>query len=121
MTRATNEFGPGFDMGEFDPVLVTTVEQVTAWLGNPNLDADLIESAWLAAEAYVRERTTWDTAGSPPDSLVQAVDLLTARYLARRNSPDGMVGLGDLGPAQVPFSDIDVERLLNPWRIIAVA
>lgn len=121
MTHPTNEFSPAFDMGEFDPVLVTTAEQVTAWLGSPNLDPNLITEAWLAAEAYVRERTLWDTTGTPPDSLVQAVDLLSARYLARRNSPDGIVGLGDLGPAQVPFSDIDVERLINPWRFFPVA
>lgn len=119
--RPTNEFSADFDPAAFDPPLITTLDQVTAWLGKPNLDQALIGDAWLAAEAYVAERTQRDTAMTASDSLVQAVDLLTARYLARRNSPDGMVGLGDLGPAQVPFSDIDVERLINPWRFFPVA
>lgn len=119
--RPTNEFDASFDPTAFDPALITSLEQVTAWLGDPKLSADVIADAWLAAEAYVANRTEWDARLTPPADLVQAVDLLTARYLARRNSPDGMVGLGDLGPAQVPYSDADVERLLNPWRFFAVA
>lgn len=89
-------------------------------MGNPNLEAGLVGDAWLAAESYVGERTA-PPDGYVPDDLVMAVNLLTARYLARRNSPDGMVGLGDLGPARVPYSDTDVERLLNPWRVFPVA
>lgn len=107
--------------------MITTIEQVTRWLGNPALDPDLVDDAWFAAEAYVGNRTEWpdtDEDGNPipaPDDLVQAVDLLTARYLQRRHSPDGMLGLGELGAIQVAFSDVDVEKLLNPWRIIAIA
>lgn len=119
--RPTNEFSVDFDPAAFDPALITTLEQVTGWLGNPNLPADLIAEAWLAGEAYVAGRTHRDPALTPPSDLVLAVDLLTARYLARRNSPDGMVGLGDLGPAHVAYTDADVERLLNPWRFFAVA
>lgn len=107
-------FGSGFDGGT-----ITTPEQVTRWLGNPNIDPALITDAWKAAEAYVGERVMWD--GTPPDSLVLAVDMQTARYLERRNSPSGIVGMGDLGPAQVPFSDIDVERAMNPHRFFPVA
>lgn len=120
MTVTVNEFSSAFSTA-FDQRMITTLEQVKAWLGSPNLDEGLIADAWLAAEAYVQERTQYDWLLNVPDSLVQAVDLLTARYLARRNSPDGMVGLGDLGPAQVPYSDIDVERLINPWRFFPVA
>lgn len=115
-----DEFSAAFSPA-FDPVMITTVEQVTQWLGAPTLDPALIKQAWLSAEAYVGNRTDWDITGQPDDDLVLAVDLSAARYLQRRNSPDGIVGLGDLGPAQVPYSDVDVERLINPWRIIAVA
>lgn len=119
--RPTNEFSVDFDQGEFDPLTITSLDAVKAWIGNPNLPDELVAEAWLAAERYVDERTDWDKTLTPPDDLVLAVDLLTARYLARRNSPDGMVGLGDLGPAQVMYTDADVERLLNPWRFFPVA
>jgi hypothetical protein len=108
-------------------IMITTIEQVTRWLGNPPVDPELINDAWSAAEGYVSSRTEWpdvDADGKPlaaPSDLIQAVDLLTARYLQRRHSPDGMLGLGELGAIQVAFSDVDVEKALNPWRIIAVA
>ena len=107
--------------------MITDSDQVRRWLGNPPIPDDLLDDAWLGAEAYVGNRTEYPTVddnGDPlaaPDDLVTAVDLLTARYLQRRNSPDGMLGLGELGAIQVAFSDVDVEKLLNPWRIIAVA
>lgn len=111
---------------------ISTQEQVLAWLGNPKLDEDLVVDCWQAAEAYVDARVMWepvdvitDDDGNEievaPADLVQAVNILTARYLARRNTPDGMVGLGELGAVQVPYTDADVERLLNPWRYFPVA
>lgn len=107
--------------------MITTKEAVRDWLGSPtNLDDAVLTSAWQAAEAYVGNRCSWegqdaDPAVPAPADLVQAVNLLTARYLDRRNSPNGLVGFGDLGAARVPSGDIDVERLMNPWRDIAVA
>lgn len=107
--------------------MITTKESVKTWLGNPpKLDDAVLTDAWNAAEAYVAGRCSWegqdvDPPVPAPADLVQAVNLLTARYLARRNTPDGLVGLGELGAAQVSFSDVDVERLMNPWRFFTVA
>lgn len=99
--------------------MITDLEAVKAWLG-AHPDPDQVRTAWEAAEAYVAQRTHVDDERVPGD-LVQAVYLLTARYLARRNSPEGFVGLGDLGPARLPVSDRDVERLIDPWRRFPVA
>lgn len=98
--------------------MITTLEAVVTWVGTKNNET-LVKTAWEAAEAYIGERTEYE--GDPPAGLVQAVNLLTARYLARRNSPDGVVGMGDLGPARVPLIDRDVERLMDPWRAFPVA
>lgn len=98
--------------------------KVRAWVDAPRISEDLFDAAWAAAERYVSERVTLPEGmpeGGGPADLVQAVNLLTARYLARRNSPDGMVGMGELGPARVTIADRDVERLIDPWRSIAVA
>lgn len=115
-----NEFSAAFSSA-FDAFTITTPGDVSVWLGG-RVDPVLLDDAWRAAEAYVQERTmNPDESGLPDENRVMAVNLLTARYLQRRNSPDGIVGMGDLGPARVPFSDIDVERLLNPSRFFPVA
>lgn len=86
--------------------------------GEPGLDQVL--SAWAAAEAYVADRCEWPE-DHPPAVLGQAVELLTRRYLARRNSPDGLVGSGEYGPVRVTTVDRDVERLIFPWRRMVLA
>jgi hypothetical protein len=107
--------------------MITDFDAVKTWLGDPVIPDDVIMAAYQAADFYVAGRTeypTEDPDGLPldvPDDLVLAVNLLTARYLARRNSPDGIVGLGDLGPANVPVIDRDPERLMDPWRFFPVA
>lgn len=110
---------------------VTTVEVATAWVGRlakPAVPAaDDVEAAYNAAEEWVRDRCRWakdvDTEADPPeewppapDALVQAVLLLTARYLQRRLSPDGLVGMGELGMMRVSSIDRDVESLTRPFR-----
>ena len=50
-----------------------------------------------------------------PDELVQAVVLLTARYLARANSVEGLVSMGDQA-AYLPSQDRDVASLIEPYR-----
>lgn len=57
--------------------------------------------------------------------LVDAIFLRTQRLTARRNSPEGVVGLagadGDFVGARVPAYDADVAALEAPYRIITVA
>lgn len=50
------------------------------------------------------------------DRLVEGTLLLASRLYARRNSPDGLVAMGDLGSASVPGFDADVERMLGIGR-----
>lgn len=97
--------------------MITDPDRVKAWVGAERVPADVFDDAWGAAERYVTDRVSPrpDDETTPPADLVLAVNLLTSRYLARRNSPDGMVGLGDLGTVQVPFADADVKRLLAPY------
>lgn len=46
-----------------------------------------------------------------------AVKLLTARLLARHNSPDGLAAGGsDLGPVRVTSVDRDVMALIAPYK-----
>lgn len=107
---------------------ITTVEIVTGWLRSNrvagSLGDDQIETAYAAAEDYVGRRVRWvitepavgDTYPDAPNDLVLAVCLQTARYLARRNSPDGFVGTDDMGPVRVGGRDYDVAGLMAPYR-----
>lgn len=104
---------------------ITTPERVKVWLGG-TWPEGVFSDAYKAAESYVGTRVRYPTEPDPltgvvppvPDALVLAVNLLTARYLARRNSPNGLVGLGDLGAVPVPGTDIDVKTLIAPWRVV---
>jgi hypothetical protein len=97
-------------------VPVTTEQAALAPLGAgvAGLDAAVKTSAYEAAEAYVAARCRW--VAPAPAALVQAVSLLTARYLERRNSPSGVLGGGDFGVVRVSGSDRDVDALLAPYR-----
>ena len=103
--------------------MITDKAKVRASVGAEKVPDDVFTEKWEAAEGYVADRVTYPTTNDageeipPPAALVEAVVLLTARFIARRNSPDGFVGLGDLGVAQVPVSDRDVNRLIAPWRV----
>ena len=72
----------------------------------PALDA---ANAWVKARCRVPDPA--------PGDLVKAVELLTARYLARENSPDGFVGMQETGgPVYIGRADRDVESLVAPYR-----
>jgi hypothetical protein len=82
-------------------------------------DQTLVAESWAAADAWVAARIRFRPAQpgvDVPGDLVKAVSLLTARYLARRNSPDGFIGMGEFGPARVPINDRDVNSLIAPYR-----
>lgn len=68
-----------------------------------------------AAEAYIRRVCRVPEGGAPAD-LVQAVHLMVARYLARRNSPDGTLGMSEFGVGRISAVDRDIEQLLGPHR-----
>lgn len=86
-------------------------------------EADL-RRALAAANGWVTARVR-DFSKTPPEQygflsevpgeLVQAVVLLTARYLARVNSVEGLVSMGDQA-AYLPSQDRDVAALIEPYR-----
>lgn len=99
---------------------IVTEGQLTSWYpGEPEADLTV---AVAAAEDYIRSRCRWPavlsdgTRATPPAALVEAVRILTGRYLARRNTPTGVVGMDDMGAVRLPGSDADVEALIGPWK-----
>ena len=57
----------------------------------------------------------------PPQAAHEAGLLLTNRLMSRRNSPDGVVGVSDMGTATILSYDADITALLSPWTEMVVA
>jgi hypothetical protein len=109
-----------------------TLADLKAFLGleasDTQDDAALQESldAALAAQRQVVAYPC-DGFGDPTftHDLVLAVLLRSQRYVARRNSPEGIVGLsgagGDFVGARIPSYDTDVSHLEGPFLKVVVA
>lgn len=107
-----------------------TLDELKLWLGVPDDQDDvaLQESLDAAIEAQGRVvRYPVDLFGDPTvtSDLREALFLRAQRYVARRSSPEGVIGLslgsGDFIAARVPSFDADVSHLEGPHRILPVA
>ena len=103
------------------------VTDLKSWLGLANDDtADdvVLEESMNAALSAQAKVVTYPDEGFV-DDLREAVFLRAQRLAARRNSPEGVVGLtgtdGDFVGARVPSYDADVGVLEGPYRTMVVA
>lgn len=53
---------------------------------------------------------------APDADLVLGTLRLAGRWHTRRRSPDGLVGVGELGSTRVPLVDPDIQQLLRIGR-----
>jgi hypothetical protein len=109
-----------------------TLDDVRSWLGldaDDHIDDVVLQESLNAALAQQRRICVYpcDEFGDPAfdDDLREAIFLRTQRLAARRNSPEGVVGLvgggGDFVSARVPAHDGDITALEAPHRKIPVA
>lgn len=108
------------------------LSQFKDWLGIESADTedDVVFQASLDAAIAAQARVVCyplDDFGDcyySPD-LIEAIYVRTQRLAARRNSPEGVVGLtgvgGDLVGARIPPYDNDVLHLEGPYRIQVIA
>ena len=97
-----------------------TLAEVKEWLRVDDTidDVALAEGLATAIDYQTRYYRIGDTY---PNDLRLAAMLRAARYLARRMSPEGLVGFGDFGPAQIANVDRDVRELEAPYMKPVVA
>jgi hypothetical protein len=87
-------------------------------------DDAIVESSLAAVIAAVKARCpSLVEVEDPdvPDDVRHACLLWCNRLVARRNSPEGIVGSAEFGVANVGRYDPDVERLLSPWKAVTLA
>lgn len=83
----------------------------------------LVDAAVAAANRYVRRQrsadpATWPTepalpASGWPEDLELGANMLAARLVRRRNSPDGVAALTDAGAVYIARTDPDIGMLLQ--------
>jgi hypothetical protein len=93
-----------------------TVDEYKDWARIRDTSDDVAIDQALSAvmEATVARAPALATVDCPTDVLYATL-LWTNRLLSRRNSPDGIVGVADLGVATIAKADRDVLQLLSPW------
>jgi hypothetical protein len=102
--------------------LLVTPEQFKAWANVTNdVDDEAIRVGCAAASEAMRTTLRLPTDPDTGDELLSddlalAARLRVLRYLSRRNSPDGLVGMGEV-IARVPRVDVDIADLEGPYRI----
>lgn len=85
---------------------------------------EAVDAAAAALEVRAPAGFKTDDAGQPippPAPVHQAGLLLTNRLMARRNSPDGVVGVSDMGTATILSYDADITALVSPWTAAVIA
>lgn len=93
-----------------------TVDEYKDWARIRDTSDDVaIDQALSAVQEAIVSRAPMLTASACPQDVQYATLLWTNRLLSRRNSPDGIVGVADLGVATIAKADGDVYRLLSPW------
>lgn len=87
-------------------------------------DDDRLQQTLDAAVAFIEDRRphinyTADPLSTYPEpkaDLVLGTLRLAGRWHTRRDSPDGLVSMGELGSGRVPSIDPDIEKLLRIGR-----
>jgi hypothetical protein len=114
------------------PLTWLTVADYKAWARiEPTDTADdaaiqeCVDAATDAIETNAPRGFTYDPDTLDPEpvpgSVVEAGLLLTNRLMSRRNSPDGVVGVADMGAARIASYDADISGLLGPYTAVVLA
>jgi hypothetical protein len=102
-----------------------TADQYKAWARiTDTVDDEAIDAAVTAVMAkfatLLRPETFYDD-GSVPGDVSEAGLLYVNRLMSRRNSPDGVVGVADLGTAAILPVDADIKRLVSQYTAMVLA
>ena len=98
------------------------LQDLGGWVGNSAIcssaDVDMVGIMATAREAIEQAIDTrkLPVDGSCPATIRSAILLEGARLLARKDSAHGVVAFGDIA-IRLATADVDIEKLLIPWRL----
>jgi hypothetical protein len=92
------------------------IDEYKQWARVPDTADDVaIDQALSAVKvAIVARCPVLATAPCPEDALYACL-LWTNRLLVRRQSPEGIVGIADMGAVAIVSTDRDIQQMLSPW------
>jgi hypothetical protein len=79
------------------------------------LDDVAIDQALSAVKVAIVARCPTLAAAPCPEDVLYACLLWTNRLLVRRQSPEGVVGVPDMGMVTIAAFDSDIRQMLSPW------
>ncbi len=79
------------------------------------VDDVAIDQALSAVKAAIVSRCPVLATAPCPFDVLYACLLWTNRLLVRRQSPEGIVGIADMGAVAIKASDKDIDQMLAPW------
>jgi hypothetical protein len=85
------------------------------------VDDVAIDQALSAVMAAIVARCPVLATAPCPEDALYACLLWTNRLLVRRQSPEGIVGIADMGAVKIMRTDADIDDLLAPWKEPVVA
>jgi hypothetical protein len=92
------------------------VETYKQWARIKDSNDDVaIDEALQAVQSAIVSRCPSLAVADCPADVQYGTMLWTNRLLSRRNSPDGIVGVADLGVATIAKADRDILQMLSPW------
>jgi hypothetical protein len=98
-------------------------EAVFAWMGTPatSVTPAALESMTKVVDAVVSNaaKTHTEPDFDDPDYDL-AITMQCARLWKRKSSPEGVISNSEFGAIRVTRFDSDIERLLDPYAILAV-
>lgn len=92
------------------------IDEYKQWARVPDTVDDVAIDQALSAvkQAIVARCPVLATLACPFDALYACL-LWTNRILVRRQSPEGIVGIADMGAVKIMRSDRDIDQMLSPW------
>lgn len=79
------------------------------------LDDVAIDQALSAVKSAIVARCPGLSAAPCPADVLYACLLWANRLLVRRQSPEGIVGVPDMGMVTIATYDSDIRQMLTPW------
>ena len=98
------------------------IDEYRQWARVPDTADDVaIDQALSAVKVAIVARCPVLATAACPEDAQYACLLWTNRLLVRKQSPEGIVGIADMGAVAIVSTDRDILQMLSPWMEPVIA